>query len=166
MCVLLDHYDAFYLNTYERDEHLTLKYITSVFIYSLGLTRKCKWRMDYIIYQDTLVYWCWKDYNERKCLGLPVQTSSKMPTRNPADKVHWPENITSSLSILAAKIAPKQCGLQKIFFKVPVVITSCIDDMLAQIIIFRFAVNHQNWIHHRIPNGILPIGHYRLHLGC
>ena len=56
----------------------------------------------------------------------------------------WPENITSSLAMFAAKIAPKQCCLQKIFFKAPILISFSIDDMLAQIVIFRLAVNNQS----------------------
>ena len=59
--------------------------------------------------------------------------------------------------MFAAKIAPKQCCLQKIFFKAQVVITSGIDDMLAQIVIFRLAVNNQSWIRHWIQNGHLPM---------
>ena len=76
------------------------------------------------------------------------------------------ENITSSLPIFAAKMAPKHCGFQKIFFKVLVVIASSVDDILAQIVIFQLAVNHQSWIHPRIQNGPLSIGLYRFHLGC
>ena len=53
------------------------------------------------------------------------------------------ENVTSSLPIFAAKIAPKQYDFQKIFFKVPVVIASSVDDILVQIVIFQLAVNHQ-----------------------
>ena len=53
----------------------------------------------------------------------------------------WLENITSSLAMFAAKIA---CYLQKILFKALVVIASGIDDMLAQIVIFRLAVNDKS----------------------